>query len=342
MVKKVVVVIAAVVVILVGVGLHYALTMNKSTNQKLAVFSADAYLQESNTFLNSFKNSTGSSFLPVKSGGSYDMAGEIAQGETATNFISVALSSYNQSYLGSHYSGWAVAFAIDHLALTYYNGTGESSLEKSIVHDLDVGYSTNNTTLLRDGYYNLTSGKVKVGISDPLSDPAGYRGWLSLEVSGKLLENNTSYYSSRLTENGGNVTASSAADLVAPLETGTIQFLFIYRSAAIAKGMSYLKLSNQTNFGDPELTDFYSNFTLSYGGTTFTGGPVYLFISVPAGEPYYNLSMNFTMYVIAHNNLVDPYGLDPLAHCILYNSTTPPSSLSKLISSGSMTYGGPV
>lgn len=342
MVNKAIAAIVVVAVILVGIGIHFALSVDKTGTEQLSVFSADAYLQESNSLLSSFKNSTGVSYLPVKSGGSYDMAREISQGETSTDFISVALSSYNQSYLGTHYSGWAVAFATDHLALTFFNGSGEGSFEKAIVHDLALGYATNNTGLLREGYYNLTSGKVKVGISDPLTDPAGYRGWLSLQVAGKILENNTSYYSSRLISNSGNVTASSAADLVAPLETGEIQFLFIYRSAAIAKEIPYLNLSNQTNFGDPGLSGYYSNFNLNYSGTEFTGGAIYLLISVPANEPYYNLSMNFTLYVIEHNSLMIPYGLAPLTHCILYNSTTPPASLSKLISSGTMTYGGPV
>ena len=58
MVNRMVVIIAAVAVILVGVGIHFAISDNKAGSQQLSVFSADAYLQESNSLLSSFKNST--------------------------------------------------------------------------------------------------------------------------------------------------------------------------------------------------------------------------------------------------------------------------------------------
>ena len=338
--RKILVVIVAVAVIAIGIGIHLA--TSAKPKGEISVFSADAYLQESNTLLSAFRNSSSTQYLPVKSGGSFDMAREIGQGETSTNFISVSLSSYNQSYLGSHYSGWAVAFASDHMALAYAPHSVSTPAENSIVSDLKTGYASNNTTLLNEGYKLLTSGLVKVGISDPLSDPAGYRAWISLEIAGKLFANNQSYYMNRLISNKGNRTASSAAELVSPLVSGDIQFLFIYKSAAIAKGLDYINLSSYTGLGNSSLASFYSQFSLNYSGTVFTGKPIYLFISDPAGEPYSGIAENFTSFVINHSTLLSAYGLKPLTHGILFNSTKPPQFIYNMIGNGELTEGGQI
>ena len=338
--RKILAIIVAVAVISIGLGIHFAKSSKPSG--KISVFSADAYLQESNTLLNAFQNSTGTPHLPVKSGGSFDMAREIGQGEISTNFISVSLSSYNQSYLSTHYSGWAVAFASDHMALAYAPHSVSTSAENAIVSDLKAGYAENNTTLLNDGYKMLTSGSVKVGISDPLSDPAGYRAWISLEIAGKLFAKNQSYYMNRLITSGGNRSASSAAELVSPLESGDIQFLYIYKSAAIAKGLDYINLSSYTGLGNSSLASFYARFSLNYSGTVFTGKPIYLFISDPAGEPYQGIAENFTSFVIGHSALLSPYGLKPLSHGILFNSTQPPRFIYNMIENGELIEGGQI
>lgn len=338
--RKVLAIAVALVMIAIGLGIHFVSSLKPEP--EISVFSADAYLQESNTLLSAFQNRTGTPHLPVKSGGSFDMAREIGQGETSTNFISVSLSSYNQSYLGSHYSGWAVAFASDHMALAYAPASVSTPTENQIISDLRTGYATNNTTLLNAGYTLLTSGKVKVGISDPLSDPAGYRAWISLEIAGKLFANNQSYYMDRLISNRGNRTASSAAELVSPLVSGNIQFLFIYKSAAIAKNIGYVNLSSYTGLGNTSLALFYSGFSLNYSGTIFTGKPIYLFISNPSGEPYQGIAENFTTFVITHSSLLSPYGLKPLSHGILFNSTRPPQFISDMVANGDISEGGPI
>ena len=79
--------------------------------------------------------------------------------------------------------------------------------------------STNSTTLYSEAYSNLTSGLVKVGISDPNSDPAGFRAWINLEIAGFEYHNgNRSYFENRMIKRGGSVSAANAADLVSPLD----------------------------------------------------------------------------------------------------------------------------
>ncbi len=332
-----------VAIIMVGVaayaGIHYL--SGSGSGSPLLVYSADAYVQESNYYLNSYHNATGSPVLNAKGGGSFTAAREIGQGDPSNVFISVALQSYNQSYLGSRYSGWAVAFASDQLVLAYSNATDTSTVN-SIVSGLNSALSRNSTTEFYNAFSNLTSGKVKVGISDPASDPAGLRGWISLEIAGNLYANgNQSYFTSQLTKNGGLSNSSSAAQLVSPLVSGQIQFLFIYKSAAISKGLSYVSLPAKMNFGELSLASYYSSYSYNTTSGTGHGSAIMLYVtslannSAMAGE-----SLNFTAYVFEHGSYMSSFGLLPLSKPVLYSDVAPPQVIQQMVNSGKIISGG--
>lgn len=330
--------VAAVVVAVTGAyGIHY---FTGGQGSPLIVYSADAYVQETNHMLSGFHNSTGAPVVSARGGGSYTDARDIGQGDPANAFVSVALESYNQSYLGSRYSGWAVAFASDQLVLAY-STVKDSSAVSDIVGQFSSALSTNSTPGFASAYANLTSGKVKVGISDPSSDPAGLRGWISLEIAGSLYAGNQSYYTGKLAASGGLVNNSNAAALVAPLITGEIQFLFIYKSAAISKNLSYIDLPSMANFGDPSLASFYSGFSYDTANGLAHGSVIFLYVSALAGNG--NMaqeSVDFAAYVVNHSGEMTTFGLEPLVKPILYNNSAPPQAISDLLGSGRIVSGG--
>lgn len=338
--SKLVTILVAVIVIVIA-GYLGVVHLTGSGDSPIITYSADAYVQETNYYLSGFHNSSGVSVANAKGAGSYTAAREIGQGDPANAFISVALESYNQSYLGQRYSGWAVAFASDQLVLAYSNSTG-NSVVNSIANQFSSALSSNNTTLFGDAYSNLTSGKVKVGISDPSSDPAGLRGWISLEIAGKLYGGgNLSYFTARIAANSGSVNSSSAAQLVSPLVTGQIQFLFIYKSAAISKGLDYISLPSQVNFGDPALSSYYSNFTYSTISGVAHGSIIMLYITALSGNgAIAGDTLNFVSYTLNHSSDMSLFGLAPLTKAILFNNTQPPSVIQGMISSGKVTQGG--
>lgn len=337
---KIIALIVAVAV--VGVGAYIGIQhLGGNPGSPLIVYSADAYTMESNYLLNGFHNSTGAPIVTARGGGSFTDAREIGQGNPANAFISVALNSYNKSYLGSRYTGWTVAFASDQLALAYSNATDTAQVN-SIVGQFSRALSTNSTAGYAAAYANLTSGKVKVGISDPGSDPAGLRGWISLEIAGSLYASgNQSYYTGRLVSSSGLVNGSSAAALVSPLETGQVQFLFIYKSAAISKGLSYVSLPQQANFGNLDLANYYSSFTYQTQAGLQHGSAILLFVSTLAGEGSLNsTSLGFAGYVINNSMEMQSFGLTPLPSPVLYNNTVPPPMIQGMVSSGKISEGG--
>lgn len=301
----------------------------------LTAYSADAYSVEAQYLLNGFHNSTSFPVEPVIAGGSYTDAREISQGSPANIFISVALNSYDQTYLGSRYSGWTIAFASDQLVLAYnQSAIAGNTPANAIVSEFAKANLTNNTADYRQAFSNLTSGNVKIGVSDPNSDPAGIRGWTSLEIAGYLYENDRSYYTDRLVANGGNVTNSNAALLVPALDNGQIQFLFIYKSAAESKGLDYITLPDVLNFGNESLASFYATFSYKTVSGNVTASPIYLFISALANNSNPVTADNFVTFVLENSGNLSKFGLVALPQGLLYANVPLPSWLGSLESRG--------
>jgi molybdate/tungstate transport system substrate-binding protein len=176
---------------------------------------------------------------------------------------------------------------------------------------------------------------VKVGIADPVADPAGLRGWLVLEAAGYQYANgNQNAYVSELLRANANVTGSHAAALVAPLESGQIQFLFIYKSAAVANHLGYISLDRHVDLGDPTLGTFYSKFSYKDSAGTTAGAPIVLCVTVPLSSVNQWEALQFVQYVVQNADTLAAYGLQPVVPAKLYSNLTPPAPISQLVSQG--------
>ena len=277
---------------------------------------------------------------PPKAAGSLELAQEIADGNPVSVFLSVSKSAMESQYLGNESAGWAIAFAHDQMALAYSNASLQSSSAgTSILAEYNSAVMANTTQGWYNFFYNVTSGNVKVGIANPNADPAGYRAWIVLEAAGQTYANNSSFFANRLLANQGNTTAASAADLVSPLETGQIQFLFIYRSAAIAHNLNYLQLPDQINLGSYHYSHYYSQFTYTLAKGVEKGSVIALWITVPVDSTDPADSIQFVVFVVKNSpTLLAPYGLVPLTPARLYNSTTVPAPIQALVSQGYLQY----
>jgi molybdate/tungstate transport system substrate-binding protein len=324
------------------------ITANSSVGGPLVTYSADAYAPEVTSLLTGFANSTGATVAPLKSGGSFADAAEIAAGAPDDVFISVALSATSSQYLKNLTSNWAVGFASDQMVLAYSNATEPSSAVTSVVTLAQTAEKTNATSDWNAFYGALTSGTVKVGISNPVSDPAGLRGWLVLEAAGYLYsggnpqgEEQQQAYVTPLLQSKDNVTGTNAAALVSPLEAGQIQFLFIYKSAAVADGLNYLVLDSHVNFGNAGLGSFYSKFSYTDSAGAAAGSPIILCVTVPLNSVNTGEALQFVQYVVENAKKTLPsYGLTPLTTALLYSNVSPPAPIQALVSQGLIVQAG--
>jgi molybdate/tungstate transport system substrate-binding protein len=313
----------------------------------LVSYSADAYATETAALLNSFSKVTGIPVAPVISGGSNADASSIKAGAPDDVFISSALSATAPSHLGNLSSNWAIGFASDQMVVAYSNATLTNTAASTIIIQGQTAAKSNATSNWNSFFTALTSGSVKAGISNPVADPGGLRGWLVLEISGYLYSNgNQSAYVTPLLKSGANVTGANSADLVAPLQSGQIQFLFIYKSAAISDGLGYLALDSHVNLSNPSLAAFYSEFSYTDSAGKTMGAPIVLVVTVPLSSTNTSEALEFVQYLVKNSASLSSYGLVTPPKDLLYSSITAPqtlpSAIQALVSQGLLVQAGPI
>lgn len=321
---------------------HQSYGASPNPGSPLILFSADLYTAETGYLYAGFASSAGIPYAIPKGSGSFALATQIAQGSPVSDFISVSKAALEKSYLGNRSSGWGIAFASDQMSIGYYNSSDLAPAVQNIVKDYRTASETNSTSTWATFFADLTSGSVKVGISNPNTDPAGYRAWIVLEAAGKVYANNQSSFSDRLSRSNSNVTGASAAALVAPLQAGQIQFLFMYKSAVLPHGLAPLTLPREVNLGDSSLASLYSQFTYKLNSGVQKGGPILLFITVPNNSTQTAYALQFVDYVVRHASEMASYGLVPLVPAQLYNNTAIPSRISLLLSEGLIVESGTI
>lgn len=166
------------------------------------------------------------------------------------------------------YASWNIQFAGNEMALVY----NPQSLFADKIN------LSNWTSVLLDP-------EVRFGRSDPGSDPCGYRTILSLRLAEKY------YHKPGLIQQfmvkDEQYIRPKEVDLLALLETRTIDYIFIYKSVAIQHKLPYLELPDSINLGNPGLKDFYSQVSVEVTGNkpgeTFTqvGEPMVYGITIP-------------------------------------------------------------
>ena len=169
------------------------------------------------------------------------------------------------------------------MGIAYTAATSQSAAGQ-VLAAYNTAASTNTTGAWYNFFNNLTSGAVKVGISNPNADPAGYRGWLSLELAGIAYDGgvaNEQYFVNRMLSNQGNITGTSAAALVPALITGQIQFLFVYKSYISSEGLSLIQLGNGVNLGLAAYNTFYGQATYATTAGVQKASAIVLWITVP-------------------------------------------------------------
>lgn len=307
----------------------------------LISYSADAYATETTSLLAGFSKSTGIPVAPVTSGGSTADAAAIAAGAPDDVFVSASLSATSPSNLLTLSSNWAIGFATDQMVLAYANSTTQTAATNNIVALANTAIKSNATSDWNAFYSAVVGGTVKVGISAPSSDPAGARSWILLQLAGYLYSGgNSQAYVSALLADKANVTASSAANLVAPLQAGNIQFLFTYRSAAIGNELNFITLNNHVNLGTASLSSFYAKYSYTTSAGVTKGGTIVICVTIPLSAVNTSEAIQFVQYLVQNAKSLASFGLVPLTPCLLYSSSPPPAAIQALVTAGLITNNG--
>ncbi len=143
---------------------------------------------------------------------------------------------------------------------------------------------------------------VTYGHSDPNADPCGYRSQLVWQLAEKYYKLPGLY--EKLRENNP-IVRPKETDLVALLEAGTLNYLFIYRSVAQQHGAKYLVLPDEINLKTAKFADFYKQATFDISGKkpgefiTKKGAPMVYGLTIPNNAVNKKMAEKFVAFVLS-------------------------------------------
>lgn len=121
-------------------------------------------------------------------------------------------------------------------------------------------------TIRDDWTAAVADSSVRVGGTDPDTDPLGYRTVLALRLAAER---------GRVSEDAfERIRVSRESSLLGTLELGGIDAAFVYRSMAADHGVPYVDLPPELNFSEPSLADTYASVSYATPSGTVRGGPI--------------------------------------------------------------------
>lgn len=163
----------------------------------------------------------------------------------------IALADYHliDQLLIPQYTSYNIHFANNSIGLAYT----KASKYQDIIH--------------ADNWLSiLEKPDVKIGASDPDADPCGYRTRMILKLTEKKF--NTQQLTERLFTAQKYHQRPKETDLIALLESRTIDYLFLYESVAIQHGLNFMALPDSLNLSKSALNDWYAMAEVSVRGSS--------------------------------------------------------------------------
>ncbi len=145
------------------------------------------------------------------------------------------------------YAEWSIKFASNEMVIAHN--------EKS----------RKGTEITKDNWYEvLQNEKVAFGRADPDADPCGYRSVLCLKLAEKYYGKKCD--ADKLLKKDVQHIRPKEVDLLALLESNTIDYIFIYKSVAEQHKLKYVVLPDEVNLKNPEMDSLYSTVSLEVKG----------------------------------------------------------------------------
>ncbi|AEF95622.1 tungstate ABC transporter substrate-binding protein WtpA [Methanotorris igneus] len=214
------------------------------------------------------------------------------------------------------YADWYVMFARNEIVLAY---TDKSKYKDEI-----------NST---NWYEILNKPDVKFGFSNPNDDPCGYRSQMVMQLA-EIYYKNPKIYDDlvlknsniKVEEENGTYTIlvpqnvevntnkivlrSKETDLLAPLEAGAYDYLFIYKSVAEQHHLKYIELPKEINLGYYEYEDAYKKVKLKLLGKnkTLVAKPIVYGLTIPKNAPHKKEAIEFVKMVLEHPEVFEKNG----------------------------------
>ncbi len=191
---------------------------------------------------------------------------------------------------------------------------------------------------VKNWYEVLLRQDVAFGRADPNADPCGYRTLMTIQLA-------ETYY-----KRAGLVKALSGkdqqyirpkeVDLLALLESGSIDYIFLYKSVAMQHGLKYLVLPDQINLKNPAFAERYASARVEINGKepgqkeTMKGEPMIYGVTLIKNAPNREAAMAFLEFLLSKDQgmkIMEKNGQPSVIPMTTKNYDLVPASLKKFV-----------
>ncbi|OFX84226.1 MAG: molybdate ABC transporter substrate-binding protein [Bacteroidetes bacterium GWF2_33_16] len=255
-------------------------------NEKLIIFHAGSLSVPFKQMKDEFEKENPGVEVLLESAGSVQCARKITDLKKDCDIMASADYKVIDEMLIPDFTNWNIKFAGNEMAIVF--------------HDQSKYAGEINT---ENWYEILLRDDVFFGRSDPNSDPCGYRTVLISQLAQE-------YYkipglSEIIISKNNEYIRPKEVDLLALLESGTIDYLFLYRSVAQQHNLNYLVLPDSINLKNPDLANYYktasTNIVGKEPGTAITvnGEPMVYGITILQNAPNKELAIKFVQFILS-------------------------------------------
>lgn len=274
----------------------------------LVIFHAGSLSMPMKAIADSFKAENPEVTILLEAAGSVECARKITELNRQADIMASADYRIIDELLIPEHASWSALFAANELSLVYTS-------KSRYANEIDV-----------DNWFEiLQRPDVHYGRSDPNADPCGYRTLLTLKLA--EIYYNQPNLTKLVAQKDKRFIRPKEVDLLALLETGAIDYIFLYRSVAVQHGLKYLILPNEINLGSPNHSSFYQIASVTIRGSspsdsiTIIGEPMVYGITIPTNAPNLPLAKRFIRYFLDKEKglkIIENMGM-PILNPILAN-----------------------
>lgn len=148
----------------------------------------------------------------------------------------------------------------------------------------------------------LLSKKVRFSRSDPNADPCGYRTLIVWKLAEKYYKKNGLY--KNLVAKDLNYIRPKEIDMLALIQSNTVDYIFIYRSVAIQHKLNFISLPDNINLGNTNFENDYQKAEVVINGKkpgekiTIKGKAIVYGLTIPTTSKNKELAENFVKFII--------------------------------------------
>lgn len=206
-----------------------------------------------------------------------------------------------EKFLVPEYTDWNIWFATNEMVIAYHEKSAKSDIINS------------------DNWYEILTDKdVVYGRADPDADPCGYRTMLMFKLA-------ADYYGEDgldevLTAKDLNMMRPKGVDLVALLETKSLDYIIEYKSVCEQHQLDYINLPGEINLSDPAFEELYNSVNVDITGdrpgetVKINGGSMIYGITILNDAPNSEDATDFLYYFLGEKGraVMQKHGQSPL------------------------------